>query len=70
MFYKRNEVVKNNVVALRKEAQLTQQQLADEIGVTRQTVIAIEKGNYIPSILLAIKLSRTLKRPVEEIFSI
>ena len=70
MFYKRNEVVKNNVAVLRKEAKLTQQQLADEIGVTRQTVIAIEKGNYIPSILLAIKLSRTLRRPIEEIFSI
>jgi putative transcriptional regulator len=70
MFYKRSEVVKNNVAVLRKEARFTQQQLADEIGVTRQTVIAIEKGNYIPSILLAIKLSRTLKHPVEEIFSI
>jgi putative transcriptional regulator len=70
MFYKQNEIVKNNVAALRKEAQLTQQQLAQEIGVTRQTIIAIEKGNYIPSILLAIKLSRTLHHPVEEIFSI
>jgi putative transcriptional regulator len=70
MFYKRTETVKNNVATLRKVAQLTQQQLADEIGVTRQTIIAIEKGNYIPSILLAIKLSRTLKHPVEEIFSI
>ena len=70
MFYKRSEVVKNNVAGLRKEAGLTQLRLADEIGVTRQTVIAIEKGNYIPSILLAIKLSRTLGCPVEEIFSI
>ena len=70
MFYKRNEVVRNNVAELRKEAKLTQQQLADEIGVTRQTIIAIEKGNYIPSILLAIKLSHVLKRPMEEIFSI
>jgi len=70
MFYKRSEVVKNSVAALRKEARLTQLQLAAEIGVTRQTVIAIEKGNYIPSVLLAIKLSRTLGRPVEEIFSI
>ncbi len=70
MFYKRTEVVTNSVAALRKAAHLTQQQLSDEIGVTRQTVIAIEKGNYIPSVLLAIKLSRTLKRPVEEIFSL
>jgi putative transcriptional regulator len=70
MFYKRSEVVNCNVVALRKEAKLTQQQLADGIGVTRQTIIAIEKGNYIPSVLLAIKLSRALKHPVEEIFSI
>ncbi len=70
MYYKRSEVVNNNVAALRKETKLTQQQLADGIGVTRQTVIAIEKGNYIPSVLLAIKLSQALKRPVEEIFSI
>jgi putative transcriptional regulator len=70
MFYKHHEVVHNHVAELRKAAQLTQQQLADEITVTRQTIIAIEKGNYVPSVLLALKLSRSLKCGVERIFSL
>jgi putative transcriptional regulator len=70
MFYKRREVVKNSLSELRKAAKLTQQQLADEIGVTRQTIIAIEKGDYIPSVLLALKLSQTLHCGVERIFSL
>jgi putative transcriptional regulator len=70
MFYKRREEVQNNLPQLRKSAKLTQQQLADAIGVTRQTVIAIEKGDYIPSVLLALKLSKTLKCTVERIFSL
>jgi putative transcriptional regulator len=48
MFYKRQETVQNNVAPMRKSAKCTQQQLADAIGVTRQTIIAIEKGNYVP----------------------
>lgn len=70
MFYKRHETVHNRVAELRKDAQLTQQLLADKIGVTRQTIIAIEKGNYVPSVLLALKLSDTLKCSVERIFSL
>jgi putative transcriptional regulator len=70
MFYKRQEVVHNRVSELRKAKNLTQQQLADDIGVTRQTIIAIEKGNYVPSVLLALKLSRQLDCNVERIFSL
>lgn len=70
MFYKRHEVVNNNLPDLRKAAKVTQQQLADDVGVTRQTIIAIEKGNYIPSVLLALKLSRRLECSVERIFSL
>jgi putative transcriptional regulator len=70
MFYKRQEVVHNRVAELRKTAKMTQQQLADEIGVTRQTIIAIEKGNYIPSVLLALKLSSRLECSIERIFSL
>ena len=70
MFYKRHEVVQNSLTELRKAAKFTQQQLADEVGVTRQTVIAIEKGNYVPSVLLALKLARTLQCSVEWIFSL
>ena len=68
MFYKRHEVVHNNLTELRKTAKLTQQQLADKVGVTRQTIIAIEKGNYTPSVLLALKLAGTLKKPIGELF--
>ena len=62
------ERIKNTVSLLRNSAQLTQQQLADGVGVTRQTIIAIEKGNYTPSVLLALKVARFFKQPVEQIF--
>lgn len=68
MFYKRHEVVRNNLTDLRKNAKYTQQQLADMVGVTRQTIISIEKGNYTPSVLLALKLSDILKKPIGELF--
>jgi putative transcriptional regulator len=70
MFYKWQEVVQNLVAEKRKSVKMTQQQLADSIGVTRQTIIAIEKGNYIPSVLLALKLSKQLACNVERIFSL
>jgi putative transcriptional regulator len=47
---------------------LTQEGLAEALGVTRQTVIAIEKGNYAPSVHLALKIARHFKLPVEKIF--
>ena len=50
--------------------QLTQQALADKVGVTRQTIIAIESGRYAPSLELVLKLAREFKRPVEDIFSL
>lgn len=53
---------------LRTEANLTQAQIADTVRVTRQTIIAVEKGNYTPSILLALKLARALGVTVEELF--
>ena len=62
------EAVSNNVQKFRTRAGVTQEALAGAVGVTRQTVIAIEKGNYTPSVLLAIKIAKYFKRPVEEIF--
>lgn len=53
---------------LRTKSGVTQETLAHAVGVTRQTIIAIEKGGYIPSIMLAIKLARFFKEPVEKIF--
>jgi putative transcriptional regulator len=47
---------------------MTQQQLADKVGVTRQTIIAIEAGNYSPSLTLAFRIARTFGVRVEEVF--
>lgn len=64
------EIIANNVQKLRKEKKVTQEVFAESIGVTRQTVIAIEKGNYAPSVLLALKIANYFGTPVEKIFSI
>ena len=48
--------------------QMTQQQLADKAGVTRQTIIAIEAGKYSPSLTLAFKIARAFGVSVEEVF--
>ncbi len=48
--------------------EMTQQQLADKAGVTRQTIIAIESGKYAPSLPLAFKIARTFGKPIEDIF--
>lgn len=49
---------------------LTQQELAERVGVTRQTILAIEKGNYSPTVGLALKLARELGVTVEDMFSL
>ncbi len=64
------ETIENSVITLRTKAKITQEQLAAAIGVTRQTIIAIEKGSYIPSLLLALKIAQYFKKPVESIFEI
>lgn len=53
----------------RLRAGLAQEDLAAAAGVTRQTIIAIEKGKYLPSVLLALRIARRLQIPVEELFS-
>lgn len=47
---------------------MTQQQLADEVRVSRQTIVAIEKGNYSPSLELAFRIAHVFKTPLEEVF--
>jgi putative transcriptional regulator len=47
---------------------MTQQQLADKVGVTRQTIIAIESGKYAPSLPLAFRIARTFGVPIEQVF--
>ena len=64
------EHVTNKVQMMRTHSSITQEELAAHVGVSRQTIIAIEKGNYAPSILLALKIARFFKTPVEKIFII
>ncbi|HEX9804717.1 MAG TPA: helix-turn-helix transcriptional regulator [Candidatus Dojkabacteria bacterium] len=62
--------IKNNIRKLRFERdEMTQQKLADEAGATRQTIIAIEKGKYSPSLELAFKIAQVFEVPIEEVFS-
>lgn len=60
----------NTVRARRQEKGLTQKDLADAVHVTRQTIIAIERGNYTPSVSLAIRIAQEFGTLVEKIFSI
>ena len=64
------ESISNQVYELRMKANITQEELAEAVGVTRQTIIAVEKGNYIPSVLLALKIAKFFKKYVEEIFNV
>jgi putative transcriptional regulator len=50
--------------------EMSQQDLADAVGVTRQTIFSIEKGKFVPSTLLALKIARFFKKSVEDIFFI
>ncbi len=64
------ELIVNEVYKFRSRAGITQEDLAEVIGVTRQTIIAIEKGNYTPSVILALKIAKYFKKSLEEIFYI
>ena len=61
--------MKNNLRVERAILRMTQQQLAEQIGVTRQTINAIEGGKYVPSTVLALKMSRVFKKTVNEFFA-
>ena len=66
----KNEL-RNNIRRLRFDAgEMTQQTLADKVGVTRQTIIATEQGRYAPSLPLAIKIARAFGMPVEDVFQL
>lgn len=60
--------MKNNLEKLRKERGIRQEDLADILGVTRQTIGSLENGRYNPSILLAFKIARFFQKDIEEIF--
>jgi putative transcriptional regulator len=58
----------NHLRRLREERGLTQEQLADLVGLSRQSIISIERGRFIPSIETALRLSLALNVPIEELF--
>lgn len=60
--------MKNCLAELREEQCWSQGDLAEKLGVSRQTVNALERGKYDPSLPLAFKIARLFKRPIEEIF--
>jgi putative transcriptional regulator len=60
--------MKNRLRVLRAEFDWSQAELADRVGVARQTIIALESGKYAPSLPLAYKLSKVFNKPVEEVF--
>lgn len=60
----------NNLKVLRAIKNISQEELAKQIEVSRQTINAMEKGKYVPSTMLALKLARYFAQPVEEIFKL
>ena len=63
--------IRNHIRRLRFEAdEMTQQALAESVGCTRQTIIVLEQGRYVPSLALAIRIARTFGRTIEEVFDL
>ncbi|ERT64485.1 MULTISPECIES: helix-turn-helix transcriptional regulator [Peptoniphilus] len=62
--------MKNTISQLRKQHKITQEDLANEVGVTRQTITSIETGKYIASLPLAFKIAKFFGMSIEEIFSV
>lgn len=60
--------MKNNLKVLRAIKNISQEELAKQISVSRQTINAMEKGKYVPSTVLALKLAKYFEKAVEEIF--
>jgi putative transcriptional regulator len=61
--------MENNIAGLRAAAGLSQAALAERVGVSRQTIISIERGRFDPSLPLAFRLARTFDRTIEDLFS-
>ena len=60
--------MKNKIAELRRTLGLTQQDMADRLSVSRQTVISLENGRYNPSIMLAFRIARLFEKQIEDVF--
>jgi len=61
--------MKTKIKKYRKELKMTQEELAEAVDVTRQTIIALEQGRYNPSLILAYRVTKALRRPyIEDVF--
>lgn len=63
-----NSQLDNNIAKLRSKRKVSQQQLADLIGVSRKTISTVETGRFTPSVVIALRLARYFEVPVESIF--
>lgn len=61
--------MENKIKEFRQNKKMTQEFLADRLGVTRQTIIAIEKGGYVPSLELAFKIAKEFNQTIEKVFT-
>ncbi len=68
---KKEPNLKNSIRELRAaQSGMTQQDLADRVGVTRQTIVALEGGDYTPSLTLALRIAKVFGKPTEQIFQL
>ncbi|WP_411954952.1 helix-turn-helix transcriptional regulator [Alkalibacillus sp. S2W] len=65
----KSEILVNNIVVLRAENKWTQKYVAEQLGVTRQTVHSLEANKYSPSLILAFKISKLFGKEINEIFT-
>ena len=61
-------MIANRVLELRTEAEITQEELARRLGVTRQTIISLEKNRYVPSLEMAFRTARFFGKTIEDVF--
>lgn len=62
------KMLDNKISVYRAEKKMTQQELADAVGVSRQTILSIEKNRYNPSLILAIKIAKVVDKPIMDVF--
>ncbi len=60
--------MKNKIRVFRAEREITQEELANSVGLSRQTINSIEKGKFIPSVITAWKIAKYFEAPIEEVF--